>query len=168
MLDRSHDGAVAEIGSEKIFAAIELSVTKWIVAIHQPRLDRTSLFAITGGDVDHLLSVLRRYSACGIAGRLTEAEIHTCYEAGRDGFWLHRLLEAEGSIIRSSIQRASKSAGGNARSRPIGLMRRVCCVCLWHGIAASRGSAALCAFPHRKKRISSASTDRGSVSCMSA
>ena len=35
-----------------------------------------------------------------------DASVHTCYEAGRDGFWLHRFLEAHG-VENSVIDSAS-------------------------------------------------------------
>jgi transposase len=36
------------------------------------------------------------------------AEFISCYEAGYDGFWLHRLLEENGVRITSSTRRAGR------------------------------------------------------------
>ena len=92
---------------EKIFAAIELSKAKWIVALHVPHIDKVSLYEITGGDVDRLLGLLDRARAAVASQGCDElAEIYTCYEAGYDGFWLHRLLETKG-IHNSVLDSAS-------------------------------------------------------------
>jgi transposase len=98
----------ADGGSQrsKIFAAIELSKAKWIVALCLPHLGKVSLYEIAGGDAERLLALLdRAHSAAAAQGEET-AEIYTCYEAGYDGFWLHRLLEARG-IHNSVLDSAS-------------------------------------------------------------
>lgn len=88
-------------GRGRIFVAIELSKAKWVVALRVPHLDKVSLFEIAGGDVDRLLGLLDRARTSVAAQGREAAEIYTCYEAGYDGFWLHRLLEARG--IRNSV-----------------------------------------------------------------
>lgn len=95
------DSAEGGLQRGKIFAAIELSKAKWVVALRVPHLDKVSLFEIAGGDADRLLSLLDRARAAVAAQGCEAAEIYTCYEAGYDGFWLHRLLEARG--IRNSV-----------------------------------------------------------------
>lgn len=93
--------AEGEFRRGKIFAAIELSKAKWVVALRVPSLDKVSLFEIAGGDTDRLLGLLDRGRAALAAQGCEAAEIYTCYEAGYDGFWLHRLLESRG--IRNSV-----------------------------------------------------------------
>lgn len=95
-MDRSEsDGRTAPI-SHSIFAAIELSSTAWVVALHLPDKDKISVVRIASGDVDRLLVILERARATARVGAPTEPRIHTCYEAGYDGFWLHRLLTSKG------------------------------------------------------------------------
>jgi hypothetical protein len=48
-----------------------------------------------------------------------DAAVMSCYEAGRDGFWLHRYLVAQGITITWWTPRALKSIGGPAGRRPI-------------------------------------------------
>jgi hypothetical protein len=93
-------GAITTIDSSdhplRIFAAIELSRTKWIVAIQVSGSDKASLIEVPSGDTACLLGILEK-ARQKIAGQeLRPVEIHTCYEAGYDGFWLHRFLEARG------------------------------------------------------------------------
>lgn len=93
--------ATAKNQSTKIFVAIELSKAKWVVAVHLPTNEKISLFEIAGGDVDRLLKLFARTRTMVQARGGDEAEIHSCYEAGYDGFWLHRLLETKG--IRNCV-----------------------------------------------------------------
>ena len=83
-----------EVSVQKIFAAIELSHSKWVVAIHLLGSDKTSLFELPGGDVTRLIGLLERARQTLCASAVVE--IHTCYEAGYEGFWLHRKLMANG------------------------------------------------------------------------
>jgi transposase len=77
----------------RCFVAIELSKKDWLVAVLAPLSDKVSLHSLPAGDGRGLLALLdrvRRRSAIGF-GR--PVEVLSCYEAGYDGFWLHRLLE---------------------------------------------------------------------------
>ena len=98
----------ADGGSQRgrIFAAIELSKAKWIVALCLPHLGKVSLYEIAGGDAERLLALLDRARTAATAQGVEATEIYTCYEAGYDGFWLHRLLEA-GGIHNSVLDLAS-------------------------------------------------------------
>jgi len=79
-----------------IFIAIELSQKTWLVTLHSPDRDRISRHKLEGGDHTGLLALIDK-----ARGRATEKlgsapRVVSCYEAGYDGFWLHRLLEAAG------------------------------------------------------------------------
>ena len=79
-----------------IFLAIELSQKTWLVTLHSPDRDRMSRHKLEGGDHAGLLELIER-----VRGRAAEQlgsvpRVVSCYEAGYDGFWLHRLLEAAG------------------------------------------------------------------------
>jgi transposase len=79
-----------------ICAAIELSQKTWLVTLHSPDRDRISRHTIEGGDSAGLLALLEKIRA-RVADKLGYSpKIVTCYEAGYDGFWLHRLLLAAG------------------------------------------------------------------------
>lgn len=83
-----------------IFAAIELSGKGWLVAIQTPSRATISRHKLAAGDVGALLSLLDRIRQRE-AREGTTCQIITCYEAGYDGFWLHRALEAAG--IRNHV-----------------------------------------------------------------
>lgn len=79
-----------------IFVAIELSQKSWLVTLHSPDRDRVSHHKVGAGDYAGLLSLLERVRER--AGRKlgTVPRVESCYEAGYDGFWLHRRLQASG------------------------------------------------------------------------
>ena len=79
-----------------IFVAIELSRKIWLVTIHSPDKDRMSRHKVESGDHAGLLALIERI--CERAARALGAvpAVVSCYEAGYDGFWLHRLLLAAG------------------------------------------------------------------------
>ncbi len=79
-----------------IFIAVELSQKTWLVTLHSPDRDRISRYKLEGGDHAGLLALIERLQARA-AGKLGAAPtVVSCYEAGYDGFWLHRLLTAAG------------------------------------------------------------------------
>ena len=79
-----------------IFVAIELSQKTWLVTLHSPERDRISRHKLEGGDDAGLLALIERVRARA-AGKLgTAPQVVSCYEAGYDGFWLHRLLSGAG------------------------------------------------------------------------
>jgi len=81
-----------------IFVAIELSQKTWLVTLHSPDRDRISRHKFEGGDHGGLLSLIEKVRA-RVAERLGSVpRVVSCYEAGYDGFWLHRLLEAAGIL----------------------------------------------------------------------
>ena len=76
--------------------AIELSKASWVVGVQTPLSNKTSQYRLTAGDWKSLLKLIERIRR-QVARELGRAvEMISCYEAGYDGFWLHRLLEAHG------------------------------------------------------------------------
>ena len=119
-----------------ILLAIELSASSWLVAARVPGSDKPHLHRIDGGDTAGLLALIS--SLRDRVARQLDAAIAVvcCFEAGRDGFWLHRLLTAHGvanhvleptSILINRRARRAKTdrldAGGHA-SRACGLSSR--------------------------------------------
>jgi transposase len=79
-----------------IFVAIELSQKTWLVTLHSPERDRISRHKLEGGDHAGLLALLESIRARAAAKLGSAPQVVSCYEAGYDGFWLHRLLTAAG------------------------------------------------------------------------
>jgi transposase len=80
-----------------LFAALELSLSRWVVVASAPgesKVSRHTLPACDGPALLALLDGLRRQAERRSSRAVT---VVTIQEAGRDGFWLHRLLEAHGA-----------------------------------------------------------------------
>lgn len=77
-----------------VYAALELGSTKWVVATTTSAAQRPRLKPIVAGDLAALeRELLAAKARCGVP---LDAPVRSCYEAGRDGFWLHRWLSAQG------------------------------------------------------------------------
>jgi transposase len=86
----THDEAV------RCLLAIELSKKSWVVAVNTPLANKISRHTVPGCDWKGLLELIKRLGT-RIGSELGRpVEVISCYEAGYDGFWLHRLLEAHG------------------------------------------------------------------------
>src|SRR5689334_13615961 len=94
-----------------LYASLELSRATWLVTCLLPERDRMSKYSTPGGDGGALLGLLERMRAR--AGR--PVKIVVIQEAGLDGFWVHRLLEANG--IESHVVDAASIAVPRRRRR---------------------------------------------------
>lgn len=79
-----------------IFVTIELSQKTWLVTLHSPDRDRISRHKVEGGDHAGLLALIESIRARAVLKLGAAPKVVSCYEAGYDGFWLHRLLLAAG------------------------------------------------------------------------
>jgi transposase len=80
----------------RCFVAIELSKSSWVVGFQTTLSKQTSRYQVKACDAEPLLQLIER-----VRTRVTRevgraVEVTSCYEAGYDGFWLHRVLEAHG------------------------------------------------------------------------
>lgn len=78
-----------------MIVAIEISQACWLVAGMVPGIERHPLKKLDP-DPEALLKLLERWRAQALKAGKTVARIVVAYEAGRDGFWLARWLEARG------------------------------------------------------------------------
>lgn len=76
-----------------IYLALDLGRRRWTVGVLLPGDRDARLFQIAGGDREGLSKLIQHQrQAVGDPG----VRLVSCYEAGRDGFWLHRWLLAQG------------------------------------------------------------------------
>ena len=101
-----HDDAICCV------LAIELSKKSWMVAVNTPLSDKISRHSLKPCDGKELLDLCERIRTRVARETKKRVEIVSCYEAGYDGFWLHRLLEAHG-IRNYVIDPASEHEHGN-------------------------------------------------------
>ena len=94
--------------------AIELSRKTWVVAVQTPWADKVSMHSLPGGKASALLALIERLCRRVEAKLGAPAKISSCYEAGYDGFWLHRVLEHHG-VENHVLDPASLQVNGRAR-----------------------------------------------------
>jgi len=125
-----------------IFVALELSGSCWHVAVQAPGSDQPSRHRVKAGAAGELLALLarQRERAERRLGRVLR--VVSCYEAGWDGFWLHRVLTRAG-IENHVMEAASLAVSRRARRAKtdrldVGLLLRA--LMAWH-----RGEVGVCA-----------------------
>jgi transposase len=95
-----------------LLMACELGQQWWKVGFTTGLGSRPRRRRIAAGDVTTLQTEIAR--AKGLFGLPSDAAVISCYEAGRDGFWLHRYLTAQG-ITNHVIDSASIEVNRRAR-----------------------------------------------------
>src|SRR5574338_36351 len=94
-----------------LYLAFELGSTKWALAFATSPAQRPRVRTIAAGD---LQALQREISTAKLRlGVAADAGVRTCYEAGRDGFWLHRWLaraDVQNVVIDSSSIEVNRRA----------------------------------------------------------
>jgi transposase len=97
---RNQTGEPDTMPSENtVHIAIELSFSSWLVAARLTGAKKSRLHRIEGGDTGALLALIAELRSRALTQLGGAAEVACCFEAGRDGFWLHRLLTAHGILV---------------------------------------------------------------------
>jgi transposase len=97
-MPRHHDLSKSLVALEQdstLIAVVELSQASWLVSAIVPGLDRRPLKKMKP-DPDGLLALLQRWRDQAAKAGRTITRLCLAYEAGRDGFWLARWLQARG------------------------------------------------------------------------
>ena len=97
-----------------LFAALELSLSSWVVVASAPGEDKAGKHGLAACDGTGLLALLRRLQERAERRCGRPVAVVVMQEAGRDGFWVHRLLETHG--VQSLVVDPS-SIAVNRRSR---------------------------------------------------
>lgn len=104
---------VEEVSAKSVvlYMAMELSLKQWKLAFTVDGRKKRQV-TIDGGDLVALGEAIER--AKEKLGLAKEAAVYSCYEAGRDGFWLHRTLTTWG-IRNVVVDPASVEVNRHAR-----------------------------------------------------
>lgn len=92
----SHPLAATRGEHAAIHASLELARHRWVVTVLLPGSEKMSAHGIKGGDVGALLELLERLRVRAERSIGEPLKIVLIQEAGLDGFWVHRRLEAHG------------------------------------------------------------------------
>jgi transposase len=96
---------------DELYMSFELGDKSWKLTASDGR-HGPSRYSVHAGDTAAVLDCARRAKArCGLD---PQAKVHSCYEAGRDGWWLHRWLTAQ-DIHNLVVDAASIEVNRRAR-----------------------------------------------------
>ena len=79
-----------------LFVSLELSRSTWVATSLAPGSKKMSKHTLAGGNGRELLDLLARLKARAEQRIAAPVKVVAIHEVGLDGFWIHRLLEANG------------------------------------------------------------------------
>jgi transposase len=116
-----------------LFMALELSAAKWKVGMTVGLGQKPREIQVDAGDLDGLMEEIAK--AKERFGLPADARVVSCYEAGRDGFWIHRWLEAQGveNVVMdpASVQVDRRKKRAKTDRLDLGMLMR--CLVRWFG-----------------------------------
>ena len=77
-----------------LFVSLELSRSTWVATALAPGSRKMSKHTLVGGDGRKLLDLLARLKTRAEQRIAAPVKVVTIHEVGLDGFWVHRLLDA--------------------------------------------------------------------------
>src|SRR5207253_4813042 len=79
-----------------LFVSLELSRSTWVATSLAPGSKKMSKHTLVGGNGRELLELLARLKTRAEQRIAAPVKVMTIHEVGLDGFWIHRLLDANG------------------------------------------------------------------------
>jgi transposase len=119
--------------TKSLYIALELGQDKWLLACATEAAEKPRLRSMPARDLDRLaLEITKAKARFQLP---PDAPVCTCYEAGRDGFWLHRALTSRGIV---NIVVDASSIEVNRRSKqvktdPVDAGKLLNLLCRFHG-----------------------------------
>lgn len=97
----------------KLHFALELSNSTWVVAFADGSAAKPKIYNVSAGNREALLDAVARARKAFRLG--PDVGVASCYEAGRDGFWIHRWLVNAG--ISNTVVEPATLAGARGGGR---------------------------------------------------
>lgn len=115
-----------------LYIALELGQDKWLIACATQPAQRPRLRSLPARDLTRLHEEIAK--AKQRFGLPADAPACTCYEAGRDGFWLHRALISRGihNVVVDSGAIEVNRRHKRAKTDPIDAAKLVSLLCRYH------------------------------------
>ena len=116
-----------------LYLAFELGWSEWKLAFATAPADAPRLRTIGARNLQTLVQELAR--AKQRFGLPADAPVYCCYEAGRDGFWLHRWLTAQGlpNVVVDSASIETNRRRRRAKSDRLDAAKLVSMLLRYHG-----------------------------------
>jgi transposase len=116
-----------------LYIALELGWDKWLMACATQAAQKPRFRAVPARNLaaltEEIAKAKKRFKLPD------DARVCTCYEAGRDGFWLHRALTAQG-IVNVVVDPGAievKRGRKHVKSDPVDAAKLVNLLCRYHG-----------------------------------
>src|SRR5262249_55669657 len=115
-----------------LYFSLELGWNTWKLAFTIGAGQKPRLRTIRARDLEGLLDEIR--AAKARFGLPEDAKVVSCYEAGRDGFWLHRFLGKHGveNIVVDSASIETSRRKRRAKSDRLDAIKLVTMLLRWH------------------------------------
>ena len=116
-----------------LYIALELSQDKWLLACATQAAEKPRFRSLPARDLTRLQEEIAKAKQ---RFRLpADAPVCTCYEAGRDGFWLHRALTSLGidNVVVDSGAIEVNRRYRRAKSDPVDAAKLLNLLCRYHG-----------------------------------
>src|SRR5215472_759132 len=116
-----------------LYIALELGQDKWLLACATQAAQKPRFRSLSARDLTRLHEEIAK--AKQRFGLPADAPVCTCYEAGRDGFWLHRALTSLGvkNVVVDSGAIEVNRRHKRAKTDPIDAAKLVSLLCRYHG-----------------------------------
>lgn len=96
-MEKTVDFVIPRSVPDAVLVSLELSRSKWLVTVIRPANHaRMSRYWVAGGDLEDLLAKLSEFRMKASRELGHDVPVISIQEAGYEGFWLHRALEAAG------------------------------------------------------------------------
>lgn len=116
-----------------LYIAFELANDKWLLAFATQAAEKPRFRQMPARDLDRLDEEIAKAKVR--FGLAPDAAVRTCYEAGRDGFWLHRALTARGidNLVVDSASIEVNRRKKHVKSDPVDAAKLLNLLCRYHG-----------------------------------
>lgn len=118
--------------TKSLYIALELGQDKWLLACASEVAQKPRYRVVPARDLQRLDEEIAKAKAR--LGLPADAPVCTCYEAGRDGFWLHRALTARGVdnvVVDASSIEVNRRAK-HAKTDPADAAQLLKLLCRYH------------------------------------
>jgi transposase len=116
-----------------LYIALELGWDKWLLACATQAAEKPRFRSIPARDLGRLQDeIAKAKQRFGLSG---EAPVCTCFEAGRDGFWLHRALTSLGivNVVVDSSAIEVNRRRKHVKNDPVDAAKLLNLLCRYHG-----------------------------------
>ena len=116
-----------------LYIALELGWDKWLLACATQPAQKPRYRSMPARNLEQLREEIAK--AKQRFGLPADAPVCTCYEAGRDGFWLHRALTSRGvhNVVVDSAAIEVNRRRKRAKTDPVDAAKLLNLLCRYHG-----------------------------------